>query len=116
MDLKFYIDKRIVLKDCIHKETQGKTCIITDAIRNDSKDIILCTDLPHPEDNNFFLWINTNQIAYIKQFDSVVYVYEDKTNNQNLCLNFEIESEDIKRIGCFDVYIKLFPPFSLTKH
>lgn len=85
-----FIQKRVVLKDCVHKQHNGITTIITHAECNELGDVVACTELLHPEDRNTHLWINTSQIDYIKEYSHSI----------DVLFNGKI-------IGQFDVYKKV---------
>lgn len=56
------IDKTITLKDCVHSQCNGKRTKVLFQEFNESKEIILCVDLEHPEDPNTLLWVNISQV------------------------------------------------------
>jgi len=103
----FFIQKRVVLKDCVHSENNGMTTIITNAQYNDVNEIILCTEIKHPEDETTFLWVNASQVAYIKEFDHYLNQYMDKSGK---CVNSltKMSNIDLKLVGQFDIYLKVY--------
>ena len=110
MKPKDFIDTRIVIQDCVYGLFNDATCMITEASYNDSGDIILATDIVHPEDRKTFLWINADQIAYIKQYDKTIIQYHTSKGVINTINNNEIIMENGSIvIGYFDVYLKVKP-------
>jgi hypothetical protein len=109
-DAHFFIEKRIVIKDSEYNEVNGKTCIITHTEYNDNSELVLHTDLDHPESYKKKLTIGIDQIAYIKEYDYYLVQYMDWHNRP---VTFQHEpTTDYKRVGTFDVYKKVFPPFN----
>ena len=106
--LTFFIEKRIVIQDCEYPELEGKTCIITNAeYIND--ELWLCTDIQHPQAYKEYLWVNVDQIAYIKEYDFYLIQYMDY--DHNITMPYE-GRQNLKRVGTFDVYKKIFAPFN----
>lgn len=110
-DAHFFIEKRIVIKDSDYNEVNGKTCIITHAEYNNDGELVIHTDLDHPESYKEKLTIGLDQVAYIKEFD--YYLVQCMTWEFGVNKTYPYEpTTDYKRVGTFDVYKKLFPPFN----
>ncbi len=114
-------DKRVILKDLMYSHLNGKRAMITEVGTNTLNDIIACTDIPHPEDNNTFLWINLScgEASHILEYEGYTYQY---TNDKgvNITIPYACTKEEIQRgfkiIGSFDVYLKIpIDPKNLTK-
>ena len=110
-DAHFFIEKRIVIKDSDYNEVNGKTCIITHAEYNDDSELVLHTDLEHPESYKAKLTIGIDQVAYIKEFDYYLVQCMDQ-HNRPVTYPYEPSPNLYKRVGTFDVYKKVFPPFN----
>lgn len=111
MNLDYFKEQRIVIKDCLYPQFNGKTTIISKAIYKEIG-ILLCTDLPHPDEPETLFWITLSEIAYIKKFAYYFIQYRDKYGQT---INKPFSDDDngtLKINGNFDVYIKVFPPFN----
>jgi hypothetical protein len=106
------VDKRVILNDLVYSHLNGKRAIITEVSTNSSNDIIACTNIPHPEDKNTFLWINIScgEASHILEYEGYTYQYiNDK--GENITIPYTCTKEEIRKgfkiIGSFDVYLKI---------
>lgn len=112
MNPKDFIEKRIVLQNCIQSHANGKTCIIVDADRDEQGDIRLYTDLPSPENSKQFLLVRVENVAYYKEFSHCSLQYR-KPNGDTVMMPFIADlPNDMVLVGGFDVYKKIVPVLS----
>lgn len=109
-------NKRVILKDLTHSHLNGKRTMLSHAKLNDAGDVIACTNIPHPEYRNTFLWVNVNsEVECFLEFDSNFYQYRNKRTLETLNLPLNVVLDDVNDydlIGMFDIYNKV--PIILT--
>lgn len=111
-NMNYFKEKRVVIKDCVYPEFNGLTTIISEAKTTNTNDVLLCTDLQHPEYPNDKFWLRLKEVAYIKEYDHYFIQYRDK---QGLTINKPFSDDEngtLKVNGHFDVYKKVYPPFN----
>lgn len=113
---EYFNDKRVIVDNLNYPELNGKRTILSHPQLNEVGHVIACTDIPHPEDKNAFLWINVNcEVTHILEYEGYTIQYINE-KGQNVTVPYACTKDDIdkgfEQLGHFDVYLKI--PISFT--
>ncbi len=60
--------KIVLIKDSMHSKLNGKKVKVLEEDINENGDTILALDIPHPEDENTKLWVNSDEVELVEKF------------------------------------------------
>ncbi len=60
-----YKGKKVKLLHSCYSHLNGTETTILDQDSNNAHDVIVCLDIPHPEDDNLHLWVNVSELEFL---------------------------------------------------
>jgi hypothetical protein len=100
-----YKNERVVIKNCHYPQYNGKSTLIVE-VKYTQHGYRFKTELQHPTNPEYDLWLFENEIDYIKQFKGVLTQYQSKDGKIITKDTLNDENGLLSIVGQFDIYEK----------